>query len=211
MNNVYVTERTCGGITQMSLETKLLERRVIYLNTEINHESVSRVIQQIAVLSATAPGEPITMLINSPGGSILDGLVLIDVMQAYSGIVRTVSLGIAASMAAVILAAGTRGHRYVSRHSQVMLHQPLLSGGLPGGSCSEVENIAQSLVERKRELDDLLVQFTGKPLREIRQLTGKDTYMKADAALKHGLVDSIADGIVLNDLIGGVAHENFGQ
>lgn len=211
MNNVYVTERTCGGITQMSLETKLLERRVIYLNTEINHESVSRVIQQIAVLSATAPGEPITMLINSPGGSILDGLVLIDVMQAYNGVVRTVSLGIAASMAAVILAAGTRGHRYVSRHSQVMLHQPLLSGGLPGGSCSEVENIAQSLVERKRELDDLLVQFTGKPLREIRQLTGKDTYMKADAALKHGLVDSIADGIVLNDLIGGVAHENFGQ
>ncbi len=211
MSQVCYTERTNHGITQMTPETKLFQRRVICLQGEINGESVGEAIRQIAVLSAEAPHEPITMLINSPGGSILDGLVLIDVMQAYDGVIRTVSLGIAASMAAVILAAGTRGHRYVSRHSQVMLHQPLLAGGLPGGNCSEVENIARSLVERKQELDELLTQLTGKPRREIRQLTSKDTYMKADEALKHGLVDDIADGAVLNELIGGVAHENFGK
>ena len=210
MNQVYYAERTCSGITQMSLESKLFERRVICLDTEINRESVNDTIRKIAVLSAVAPHEPITMLINSNGGSILDGLVLIDVMQAYDGVIRTVSLGIAASMAAVILAAGTRGHRYVSRHSQVMLHQPLLSGGVPGGSCSEVESIAQSLLQRKRELDDLLTVLTGKPKKEIRQLTGKDTYLKAEEAVKHGLVDCIADGAVLNELIGGVADENFG-
>jgi len=211
MSQVCYTERTNHGITPKTPETKLFQRRVICLQGEINGESVGEAIRQIAVLSAEAPHEPITMLINSPGGSILDGLVLIDVMQAYDGVIRTVSLGIAASMAAVILAAGTRGHRYVSRHSQVMLHQPLLAGGLPGGNCSEVENIARSLVERKQELDELLTQLTGKPRREIRQLTSKDTYMKADEALKHGLVDDIADGAVLNELIGGVAHENFGK
>lgn len=201
--NVYYIERTCGGAQQVSLETKLFERRIIYLDKEINHESVNTVIQQISLLSIDAPREPITILINSPGGSILDGLVLIDVMKAYDGIIRTVSLGIAASMAAVILAAGTKGHRYISNHSQVMLHQPLLSGGLSAGNCSEVESIAQSLLERKRELDSLLVEFTGKPIEEIKQLTGKDTYLKAPEALEHGLIDVIADGKILNELIGG--------
>ena len=126
-------------------------------------------------------------------------------MKAYDGIIHTVSLGIAASMAAVILAAGTKGHRYISPHSQVMLHQPLLSGGLPAGNCSEVESIAQSLLERKNELDDMLTSFTGKPKDEIRQLTSKDTYLKAEEALKYGLIDVIADGKRLNELIGGVA------
>lgn len=204
MSQVYYTERTCNGTQMLTLETKLFERRIICLDEEINRESVARVTRQIALLSAEAPDEPITLLINSPGGSIAEGLVLIDVMRAYGGIIRTVSLGIAASMAAVILAAGSAGHRYVSPHSQVMLHQPLIAGGLPGGSCSEVESIAQSLLERKREIDDMLVEFTGRSLDEIRELTGKDTYMKATEALGHGLVDVIADGAVLTELIGGM-------
>ena len=211
MSTVYYTERTCNGITQMTLESKLFERRVICLDTEINRESVYEAIQKIAVLSAVGPHEPITILINSNGGSILEGLVLIDVMRAYDGVIRTVSLGIAASMGAVILAAGTKGHRYVTQHSQVMLHQPLLAGGVPAGNCSEVESIAQSLVKRKRELDDLLIQFTGRPKDEIRKLTSKDTYMRAEEALKHGLVDCIADGAGLTELIGGAAYENFGK
>ena len=204
MSQVYYTERTCNGTQLLTLEAKLFERRIICLDEEINRESVARVIRQIALLSSEGSDEPITLLINSPGGSITEGLVLIDVMRAYGGVIRTVSLGIAASMAAVILAAGTAGHRYVSPHSQVMLHQPLIAGGLPGGSCSEVESIAQSLLERKREIDELLVEFSGRPLDEIRELTGKDTYMKATEALDHGLVDAIADGAVLNELIGGM-------
>lgn len=204
MNNVFYIERTAGGAQQVSLKTKLFERRVIYLDSEINADSVNAVIQQIALLAADAPGEPITMLINSPGGSIQDGLVLIDVMQAYDGPVRTVSLGIAASMAAVILAAGTRGHRYISRNSRVMLHQPLIAGGL-GGSCSEIESVANSLIESKQKLDNLLVYLTGRPKKEIQKLTAKDTYMDAKEALGHGLVDKVAEGADLNELIGGMS------
>lgn len=204
MNDVLYVERTAGGIHQVSLKTKLFERRVIYLDGEVNGDSVNDIIRQIALLTAEAPDEPITMLINSPGGSIRDGLVLIDVMQAHSGTIRTVSLGIAASMAAVILAAGTRGQRYISRNSQVMLHQPLIAGGL-GGNCSEIESVANSLIESKQKLDNLLVYLTGRPKKEIQKLTAKDTYMDAKEALSHGLVDKVAEGAALSDLIGGMS------
>lgn len=205
MNNVYYLERTVNGSNQISLKTKLLERRIIYLDEQINHQTVNDTIQQIALLAADKPGQAITMLINCPGGSIQDGLVLMDVMRSYDGIIKTVSLGIAASMAAVILAAGTKGHRYCSKHSQVMLHQPLISGGIPGGNCSEIEEVAKSLVARKNQLNDLLVEFTGKPKKEIAKLTSTDNYLSAEQALKHGLIDVIADGKELYELIGGTA------
>lgn len=205
MNNVFYLERTANGSNQISLKTKLFERRVIYLDNQINGETVNETIQQIALLAAEKPGEEITILINSPGGSIQDGLVLIDVMKAYDGIVKTVSLGIAASMAAVILAAGTKGHRYCSKNSQVMLHQPLISGGIPGGNCSEIEEVAKSLVARKNQLNGLLTEFTGKPKEEIEKLTAKDNYLGADEALKYGLIDTIAEGKELFELIGGNA------
>ena len=204
MNNVYYLERTANGSNQISLKTKLLERRIIYLDSQINSQSVNEVIQQISLLAADS-SDDITMLINSPGGNIQDGLVLIDVMQAYSGTIKTVSLGIAASMAAVILAAGTKGHRYISKHSQVMLHQPLISGSLPGGNCSEIEGVAKSLLARKKQLDELLSELTGKPKKEIMKLTATDTYLDAQKAQKHGLIDVIADGNELNNLIGGNA------
>lgn len=205
MNNVNYLERTVNGSNQISLKTKLLEKRIIYLDSEINRESVNETIQQIALLSAEDPKGTITMLISSPGGSILEGLVLIDVMRSYGGIIKTVSLGIAASMAAVILAAGTKGHRYASKHSQVMLHQPLISGSIPGGNCSEIEEVAKSLLASKKQLDELLVELSGKEKKEIMKLTAKDTYLSADKAKSHGLIDIIADGIELNELIGGNA------
>lgn len=205
MNNVYYLERTVNGSNQISLKTKLLERRIICLDREIDHQTANETIRQLALLAADAPGESITMLINSPGGSILDGLVLMDVMRAYDGIINTVSLGIAASMAAVILAAGTKGHRYCSRHSQVMLHQPLIAGGMPGGNCSQIEEVARSLVTRKHQLNDLLIEFTGKPKAEIEKLTSADNYLSAEDALRHGLIDVIADGKELYELIGGAA------
>lgn len=205
MNNVYYLERTTNGSNQISLKTKLFERRIIYLDSQINGETVNQAIQQIALLAAEKPGEPITMLINSPGGSIQDGLVLIDVMRAYDGIIKTVSLGIAASMAAVILAAGSKGYRYCSKNSQVMLHQPLISGGIPGGNCSEIEEVARSLVARKNQLNNLLVTFTEKPKEEIEKLTSTDNYLSADEALEHRLIDTVAEGKELYELIGGNA------
>lgn len=205
MNNVYYLERTANGSNQISLKTKLLEKRIIYLDEQINHQTVNDAIQQIALLAAEKPGESITMLINCPGGSIQDGLVLIDVMRAYDGIIKTVSLGIAASMAAVILAAGTAGHRYCSKSSQVMLHQPLIAGSIPGGNCSEIEEVAKSLVARKNQINDLLADLTGKPKKEIEKLTSTDNYLSADKALEHGLIDKVAEGKELYELIGGNA------
>ena len=203
MEQVYYLERGSSGCRQISLKTKLFEQRVIYLDEPVDSTTVNQAVQQFTLLAALDGKQPITLVINSPGGSIRAGLVLIDVMRSFSGPVRTVSLGIAASMAAVILAAGTHGQRFITPHSQVMLHQPLLAGGLPGGSCSEVESVARSLMERKQELDDLLVRFTGRPKQEIRRLTAKDTYLKADQAIRHGLVDAVAEGELLYDLMGG--------
>lgn len=203
MNNVFYIEKTVNGSNQITLKSKLLEKRIIYLDDQINSQSVNETIQQISLLWGISSGEPITMLINSPGGSIQDGLALIDVMRAYDGIISTVSLGIAASMAAVILAAGTKGHRYATNHSQVMLHQPLISGGIAGGNCSEIEGAAKSLLKRKKQIDELLIELTGKGRKEIMRLTSKDNYLNATEAQNHGLIDKIAEGKELYNLIGG--------
>lgn len=203
MNNVYYLQRSANGIHQISLKSKLLDKRIIYLDSPVDSESVNEIIQQISLLATEAPGESITMLINSPGGSIQDGLVLIDVMRSYDGIVKTVALGMAASMAAVILAAGTKGHRYISPHSQVMLHQPLIGGGLAGGNCSEIEGVAKSLLARKKQIDDMLVDFTERPRKDILKLTSTDTYLDAQQAKANGLIDVIAEGKELFELIGG--------
>lgn len=203
MNNTYFLERTTNGTNSITLKSKLLEKRIIFLDNQINTETVNTTIAQIALLAIEAPDEPITILINCPGGSILEGLVLIDVMKACPCTIRTVSLGIAASMSAVILAAGTNGHRYISPSSQVMLHQPLIAGGTPGGSCSEIESVANSLMQTKKHLDQLLTNLTGKSLKTIKSLTSKDTYLNAEQACENGLVDKIADSKTLNALITG--------
>lgn len=203
MNDTYYLERTTSGTQAVTLKSKLLEKRIIFLDSQINTETVNTTIAQLSLLAIENPDEPITILINSSGGSIQDGLVLIDVMQASPCTIRTVSLGIAASMAAVILAAGTKGHRYISRNSKVMLHQPLIAGGLPGGSCSEIESVANSLTQTKKHLDELLSNLTGKPTKTIRALTSKDTYLNAKEACEKGLIDIIADENTLSGLITG--------
>lgn len=200
MNTTYFLEKSVHGTNQITLKSKLLEKRIIFLDKRIDSESMNEIIQQISLLSIENPDEPITMLINSPGGSILNGMVIIDAMNASPCEIRTVSLGIAASMAAVILASGNK--RYASQSSQVMLHQPLVQG-LPGGSCSEIEDVANSLMKTKAELDHLLTKLTGKSIKTIRRLTSKDTYMSAEEALENGLIDTIAEGNILNSLLTG--------
>ena len=204
MSNVFYIERTSGGSNQISLKSKLLERRIIYLDSQINTESVTEAIQQIALLAAES-SKPITMLISSGGGSIIDGLALIDVMRACPCVIKTVSVGIAASMGCVILAAGTKGYRYITPNSQAMLHQPLIAGNLPGGNCSEIETIANSLIERKNQINNLLVELTGKSRKHINKLTATDTYLNAEEAVENGIVDEVATGLTLYELIGGIA------
>ena len=173
------------------------------MEEEITPESVNVTIQQLSLLATEDRTKPVTIILNSPGGSIRDGLVLIDVMRSLPFPVRTVSLGIAASMAGVILAAGAKGHRYISPNSQVMLHQPLLSGGVPAGNCSEVERVAKNLTDRKRQMNRLLSRLTGKNIKQIEKLTAKDTYLNAEEALNTGLVDHITNNKTLYELMTG--------
>ena len=203
MENIFYLQKTANGTNQITLKSKMLEKRIIFLDGEINSESVNKTITQMSLLCAEDSSKPITLLINSNGGSIRDGLVLIDVMRAMPFPIRTVSMGIAASMAAVILAAGTKGRRYITPSSYAMLHQPLISSGLPAGSCSEVEQIAKSLLDRRDQLNTLLSELTGKDISVISEVTSKDTYLSAEEAKNLGLVDVIANGTMLFKLIKG--------
>lgn len=203
MNNTYYLQKSSNGTNQITLKSKLLEKRIIFLEDEVNAETVSDVISQIVLLGAEDNTKPVTLIINSPGGSIRDGLVLIDVMKSVPFPIKTVSLGIAASMAGVILAAGSKGYRYITPNSWVMLHQPLISGGLPSGSCSQVEEVAKSLVESKEKLNSLLSKLTGKSVAQVAKLTNKDSYLKAEEALNRGLVDQIVEGNQLFELMTG--------
>lgn len=202
MDNTFFTERTAQGTNQITLKSKLLEQRIIVLDDEVNPHNTQSLINQIILLATYEPQKPITMLINSPGGSIQDGLTLIDVMNSCQCVINTVSLGTAASMGAVILAAGTKGHRYISTHSQVMLHQPLLSGSVTG-NCSEIEAISERLNKSRSVINSLLAEYTGLSPRVIDKLTRKDTYLDAQEALENHLVDVIANAEILNKLLTG--------
>jgi ATP-dependent Clp protease protease subunit len=154
-------------------------------------------------LESENPDKDIQFFINSPGGSVSAGFAIYDTMKFIKCDVSTICVGRAASMGAFLLAAGTKGYRFVSPSSQVMVHQPLIAGGMPGGSCSEIESVANTLIKTKNELDKFLAELTGKPIKTIRRLTSKDTYMNAEEALEYGLVDKIADADELNKLLTG--------
>lgn len=202
-NDTYFIEKTANGTNQVTLRSKLLEKRIIFLDEEVGVDSVNRLISQLILLSMQDNTKPVTLLINSPGGSIRDGLVLIDVIKSMPFTVKTVSLGIAASMAAVILAAGTKGNRYISENSWAMLHQPLIQNGLSSSSCSEVEQVAKTLIERKEMLNNMLSKLTGKDVATVSEITSKDSYLNSKEALEFGLVDKIADEQTLYELLGG--------
>lgn len=166
-------------------------KRVIFFNEEVNAESAQHLISQLLTLEMQQPGEPILLYINSPGGSCTDGLAVIDIMQSISSPVYTCAMGICASMGAVILAAGEKGHRAASEHSKVMIHEPLIAGGL-GGSATTIDRTARSILETKKTINSLLAKYTGKSLKEINKATSYDNYMTADEACAFGLCDSIS-------------------
>lgn len=202
MNTPYFIERTSAGADSISLESVMFEHRVIFLDKPIDADSVNEIIKQILVLAMNGK-EPITIVINSPGGNIGDGLALVDTIRSSPVPIRTISLGLAASMGAIILAAGTHGHRYISKHSRVMLHEPLIQSGI-GGSCSSVQATAEALMERKNLINNLLADYTGKDLETINKACSYDHYMGGEEAVELGLVDAVlSDEELFSILIGG--------
>ena len=209
MNNDPVfLERTAGGTVLVEAESLLQERRILFLMDPIDEDSVNRTIRQLIILDNKSD-DPITMVIGSPGGDIQQGLALLDVMQACRSTIRTVAVGLAASMASVLLAAGTPGERYCTKHSRVMIHEPLLSSGV-SGSCSTIQEKAKHILERKELLNQLLSSFTKRTRKQIEKATAYDHYFTAEEAATFGLVDHVAKSEQLMELLGGVEAYDLG-
>ena len=189
-NAPRVIRETSQGIEFIPITDLMLQRREVWLNGEIDSSMADAVISQILYLDAEQPGKEITLYIDSGGGSVSAGLAIYDVMQAVQSSIRTVCIGMAASMAAVIFSAGNR--REILKHGEVMIHDPLVSGGI-SGSALTVQDKSQRLMQLRKILCGILAQHTGKTLMQIYTMTAKDTYFAAEDAVKYGLADTVVE------------------
>lgn len=192
-----------NGIHLLSTKSLLLKKRVIHLDCPITSDVVNEVIRAIFLLSAESH-DPLTLLITSPGGEIDAGLALVDAYEACPCIVQTVALGCACSMGAVLLAAGSPGHRYVSAKSKVMIHEPLLGQGV-SGSTSHMETIVNNLKERRETINNLLCKYTGQDEKTMREATSYDHYFSSEEAVSFHLADYVVAGEELFSVIMGGA------
>lgn len=183
-----VVEQTNRGERAYDIYSRLLKDRIIFLGTPINDQIANLIIAQLLFLESEEPDSDIYIYINSPGGVIDAGLAIYDTMQYIRPEVHTICMGLAASMASVLLAAGSKGKRFALPHSRIMLHQPL--GGAQG-QASDIEIQANEILRLKDLLNDILAKHTGQPASDILTLTDRDRYMSTDEALKFGLIDRI--------------------
>ena len=185
-----IIRETSEGTARIPIADIMFQRREIWLTGEITSEVADAVIAQILHLDAEDPDAEITLYIDSPGGSVTAGLSIYDVMQAVSADIHTVCVGTAASMAAVLFAAGDR--REILRHGEVMIHDPLVSGGI-SGSALTVQDKSDRLMAKRKVLSGILAEHTGKNIQQIYKVTAKDTYFGAEEAVAFGLADSIVE------------------
>lgn len=193
----YVIEQTSKGERSYDIFSRLLKERIIFLSEQVDSASASVVVAQLLFLDAEDPGKDIYLYINSPGGSITDGMAIYDTIQYIKSDVVTICVGLAASMGSVLLAAGTKGKRYALPNSEVLIHQPLISGGL-SGQATEIKIHADHMVKTREKLNKILSERTGQPIEKIQADTERDNYMTAQEALEYGLIDGIMESI--NDI-----------
>ena len=185
-----VVEQTGRGERSYDIYSRLLKERVIFLVGPVNDASANLVVAQMLFLEAENPDQDIHLYINSPGGSVTAGMSIYDTMNFIKPDVSTLCLGQAASMGAMLLTAGAYGKRFALPHSRVMIHQPLISGGL-GGQASDIEIHARELLKMKATLNELLAKHTGQPLEKIERDTDRDNFMSAEEAAAYGLIDHV--------------------
>lgn len=191
--NPSIEVESAHGTREVSLETRHLMNRIIFLQGENNSESANEFLTQFLYLK-NASTEPITIYVNSPGGEVNAGLMIYDCIVGSKVPIELVCTGLAASMGAVIFAAGEKGHRHILKHSKVMIHEPLLSNGV-GGSATSIKNISESILKTREILNGILAEHTGKTLEEIDEATSFDNYMNAKEAIEFGLCDDILESI----------------
>ncbi len=183
------------GIREIRITTRHLMNRKLFLTGEINEESALNFISQLMYLEESEDSDkPVTIYINSPGGQILSGLMIYDAIQGSKLSINMVCVGMAASMAAWILAGGQKGRRYILPHSKVMIHEPLISNGV-GGSATTIKHISDSIQETRSLINEIMSKHTGRTAEEILEATGFDNYMKANEAIEFGICDRITETI----------------
>ena len=185
-----VVEQTGGGERSYDIYSKLLKDRIIFLGDEVNDATAGLIVAQLLFLESEDPDKDIHLYINSPGGSITAGMAIYDTMNFVKSDVSTICIGMAASMAAFILACGKKGKRYILPSSEVMIHQPL--GGAQG-QATDIKIQAERIIKLKNRLNKILACKTGKSLKQIEEDTDRDYYMTALEALDYGIVDKILD------------------
>jgi ATP-dependent Clp protease protease subunit len=183
-----VIETTGRGERAYDIYSRLLKERIIFLGTPINDEVANNVMAQLIFLEYENPEKDITLYINSPGGYVSAGLAIYDTMQHVRPNIATICIGSCASMAAVLLAAGTKGKRYALPHSRIMLHQP---SGAATGQSTDIQITAKEIVRTKETLAEIVAKHTGKSIDEVREKTDRDFYMGPEDAKAFGVIDEI--------------------
>ncbi len=186
----YVVEQTSRGERSYDIFSRLLNDRIIMLSEEVNDTTASLIVAQLLYLEAQDPDKDIQFYINSPGGVITSGLAIYDTMQYIKCDVSTICIGMAASMGAFLLSAGTKGKRLALPNAEIMIHQP--SGGAQG-QATDIQIQARRIQSMKQKLNEILAANTGKPLEQIAADTERDNFMTAQEALAYGIIDKVID------------------
>lgn len=186
----YVVEQTSRGERSYDIYSRLLNDRIIMLCDQIDDATASVVIAQLLYLEGQDPEKDIDLYINSPGGVITAGMAIYDTMQYIKCDVSTICIGMAASMGSFLLSSGAKGKRFALPNSEIMIHQPLISGGL-SGQCTDIKIHSDHLVRTRDKLNGILAQNTGKSIEQIREDTERDNFMYAQEAMEYGLIDKV--------------------
>jgi ATP-dependent Clp protease protease subunit len=184
-----VVEQTPRGERSYDIFSRLLKERIIFLGGTVEDHMASVVVAQMLFLESEDPEKPITLYINSPGGSVTAGMAIYDTMQLIKPEVKTFCVGLAASMGAVLLTAGADGKRYALPNCRVLIHQPMIQG--IGGQATDIDIHAREILRTRARLNEILAHHTGQPLERVERDTDRDYWMTADEAMNFGLVDEV--------------------
>ncbi|MDE6591483.1 MAG: ATP-dependent Clp protease proteolytic subunit [Oscillospiraceae bacterium] len=188
-----VIEQTNRGERSMDIFSRLLNDRIIILSEDVNMHTASLIIAQMLFLEGQDPDKDISFYINSPGGVITAGMAIYDTMRYIKCDVSTICMGMAASMGAFLLSSGTKGKRLALPNSEILIHQPLISGDGISGQCTDIKIHSDHMVKTRQKLNEILAANTGKPIDVIERDTERDNYLTAQEALEYGLVDKVIE------------------
>ena len=189
----YVIEQTSKGERSYDIYSRLLKDRIIMLAEDVNPTSANVIIAEMLFLESEDPDKEIHFYINSPGGSIVDGMAIVDTMNYIKCPVSTICVGMAASMGSILLTCGEKGKRFATPNSEILIHQPLIGGNGLSGQTTDIKIHTDHLVKTREKMNKLLSEKTGQPIEKIMQDTERDNYMTAEEALKYGLIDEILE------------------